>query len=240
MESSDNTQHSEMQNETEPSFSHENMSTSDIMELMHNALNIVPLTDNSEISEQLSDNRNLNSLLPLLMSSSRGPRLFHTHCSICEQYESAIKTYVVSHAKNKQNPENQENTETIDTIYSTMNEMWLEHHIDDAIEAFTIQDERINRIEQFIQSTIDADKPPVEKASDEMISSLSVVQCEAKIDESCSICLMQFEINDEILKTKCNHSYHKICIVTWLKTNVKCPLCRCNAITGEIMDTVIE
>lgn len=178
----------------------------------------------------------ITQLLPLLMSMQQ-PTLLHSHCSICQQFETAVKDHIVIHAKRRLNPEIPVNTDDVDTLKDVMVDLWFDHHIEDAMEAFTIQNERRDRIERFIQSTMDMDKPPAESATDDMISSLSVNQCEEKTEESCSICLMQFDVGDEILKTKCEHGFHKMCIETWLKTNIKCPLCRCNAITGEIMET---
>lgn len=43
--------------------------------------------------------------------------------------------------------------------------------------------------------------------------------------ENCSICLNKI-FEDTLKITKCNHTFHKDCIETWLITNKKCPLCR--------------
>ena len=43
---------------------------------------------------------------------------------------------------------------------------------------------------------------------------------------SCSICLEEFEDNETISKTSCNHMFHETCLETWLNTNTKCPFCR--------------
>ena len=50
--------------------------------------------------------------------------------------------------------------------------------------------------------------------------------------EQCSICLCELSdetIESKIFKTKCNHYYHKECIVGWINSNneqsYKCPLC---------------
>lgn len=43
-------------------------------------------------------------------------------------------------------------------------------------------------------------------------------------DEECSICLSK--TNKPKCKTKCGHYFHIRCLKEWLKTNVKCPLCR--------------
>ncbi len=50
------------------------------------------------------------------------------------------------------------------------------------------------------------------------------------IDESCSICLENFNDTISIIKLECNHTYHKDCITAWLNNNETCPLCRQNVI----------
>jgi len=48
----------------------------------------------------------------------------------------------------------------------------------------------------------------------------------------CSICLEQFdeEISDKIL-LKCNHMFHKDCLVPWLECSMSCPDCRTSVFT---------
>lgn len=49
-----------------------------------------------------------------------------------------------------------------------------------------------------------------------------------KDQEACSICLMEFNENDEIIPLPCNekHIFHDECIKGWLKNNNCCPLCK--------------
>lgn len=45
--------------------------------------------------------------------------------------------------------------------------------------------------------------------------------------ELCSICLENFEPNDQIRILKCGHKYHDLCIFNWLtKRKAICPLCK--------------
>ena len=46
------------------------------------------------------------------------------------------------------------------------------------------------------------------------------------LDNSCSICLDNFEEGENIHTLKCNHSFHDKCIEDWLDTQFTCPLCR--------------
>jgi len=41
---------------------------------------------------------------------------------------------------------------------------------------------------------------------------------------SCSICLES--LKSGIIKTDCNHTFHKICLDTWINFNNSCPHCR--------------
>ena len=45
-----------------------------------------------------------------------------------------------------------------------------------------------------------------------------------KIDEVCSICLSNFENNDNIIILPCLHFFHDECIMDWLKKQTVCPL----------------
>ena len=43
----------------------------------------------------------------------------------------------------------------------------------------------------------------------------------------CSICLKKMYCNNTV-RTECEHTYHRICLETWLKDKDTCPLCRTN------------
>ncbi|XP_054792881.1 probable E3 ubiquitin-protein ligase RHC2A [Prosopis cineraria] len=57
------------------------------------------------------------------------------------------------------------------------------------------------------------------------LKKLKISRDEMKAD-LCSICLENFEDDEDASAMPCNHIYHRDCIVTWLKTNHTCPLCR--------------
>lgn len=42
----------------------------------------------------------------------------------------------------------------------------------------------------------------------------------------CAICLEDFEANEEVMLTPCNHMFHEDCIVPWLTSKGQCPICR--------------
>ena len=43
---------------------------------------------------------------------------------------------------------------------------------------------------------------------------------------TCNICLDNFEIGNTLRILECNHEFHEECILTWLKSNNTCPICR--------------
>lgn len=44
--------------------------------------------------------------------------------------------------------------------------------------------------------------------------------------EKCTICLSQFEIDNDVRRLPCMHLFHKDCVDQWLVTNKHCPICR--------------
>lgn len=44
--------------------------------------------------------------------------------------------------------------------------------------------------------------------------------------DSCAICLSSLCSNNDIYALKCTHQYHLMCIISWLKTNDTCPICK--------------
>ncbi|EPZ35251.1 hypothetical protein O9G_000647 [Rozella allomycis CSF55] len=50
--------------------------------------------------------------------------------------------------------------------------------------------------------------------------------CEIKEEDNlCSICLVNYEIGEDIRFLPCKHHFHIKCVDTWLKMNKTCPLC---------------
>lgn len=59
------------------------------------------------------------------------------------------------------------------------------------------------------------------------------------INESCVVCLDDFELNTTVKLLNCRHAYHPRCIDIWLMQSDKCPLCNADAIKNKkrIYDT---
>jgi len=45
-------------------------------------------------------------------------------------------------------------------------------------------------------------------------------------NERCTICLEDFNKNEEIQLAPCNHGYHKECLANWLTVKSSCPMCQ--------------
>ncbi len=45
-------------------------------------------------------------------------------------------------------------------------------------------------------------------------------------DNSCSVCLDEYEEGDQLLQLTCGHVFHRPCIDHWLKGHCVCPCCR--------------
>lgn len=45
-------------------------------------------------------------------------------------------------------------------------------------------------------------------------------------NDSCVICICEFEEQEEVKKLTCNHIFHKSCIEEWLKNHSTCPVCK--------------
>ena len=42
----------------------------------------------------------------------------------------------------------------------------------------------------------------------------------------CAICMKDYEENDRILITPCEHNYHFECISDWFRKHNQCPICK--------------
>jgi len=45
-------------------------------------------------------------------------------------------------------------------------------------------------------------------------------------EHCCPICLVEYEVGDDIRCLPCNHEFHKCCVDPWLGNNASCPACR--------------
>ena len=46
------------------------------------------------------------------------------------------------------------------------------------------------------------------------------------LEEKCTICLSEYNANDEVRRLPCMHLFHIDCVDRWLQQNKRCPMCR--------------
>ena len=75
--------------------------------------------------------------------------------------------------------------------------------------------------------------------NDEQFENLENIKYEKLNDiNECLICIENFEEDEDIIKIKCNHIFHKDCIRKWLcNESNKCPICRIEIDKGHPKDT---
>lgn len=44
--------------------------------------------------------------------------------------------------------------------------------------------------------------------------------------EKCTICLCDFEEQEDVRRLPCMHLFHILCVDQWFPTNKRCPICR--------------
>jgi hypothetical protein len=61
-----------------------------------------------------------------------------------------------------------------------------------------------------------------------------------KVDAECSICIMEYDVGDEVVwstRRSCRHAFHSDCILLWLsKGKKRCPICRHFFVPGQRVD----
>lgn len=71
------------------------------------------------------------------------------------------------------------------------------------------------------------DPVPVRPTPHQLQRSTTVGQAAATSDTPCAICQDTITQGDPIRNiTACNHTFHRLCIDTWIVSNVHCPVCR--------------
>ncbi len=50
---------------------------------------------------------------------------------------------------------------------------------------------------------------------------------EEEEEDKCTICLSEFEEEEDVRRLPCMHLFHVECVDQWLGQNKRCPICRC-------------
>ena len=113
--------------------------------------------------------------------------------------------------------------------YLIENNIHTDFNFDETYESlFNNLDYNYNRI---LQETFE-NQPSIEK-TDHIIDipsqTYSSIKDKEKYEKECSICLTEFDEDCIVsLLPKCNHIFHKECVVEWGKYKTSCPICRNN------------
>ena len=67
--------------------------------------------------------------------------------------------------------------------------------------------------------------PPSEKIM-EKCNCQPYVKGNESNQESCVVCICDFEEGEQVKKLVCGHQFHDDCIMAWLKSNSTCPICK--------------
>jgi len=90
-----------------------------------------------------------------------------------------------------------------------------------------VSDESFHDVLNLLMQSFIPRGPPPTKIT--FVESLPLVTIDSELQNAyirCPVCLMDYDIEEEVLKLPCNHIYHKECIKTWLKQANTCCVCR--------------
>jgi hypothetical protein len=68
--------------------------------------------------------------------------------------------------------------------------------------------------------------PPASQAAVASLSHASIQPCDAARSSKCPVCLLLFDVDEEVVLMPCKHRFHEGCIIPWLQKTNSCPVCR--------------
>lgn len=69
--------------------------------------------------------------------------------------------------------------------------------------------------------------PPMPKANiDKEVQTIQITQQHVEESLQCSVCWDDFKVDESVRQLRCEHIFHKDCIVPWLELHATCPVCR--------------
>ncbi|KAL4459320.1 hypothetical protein ABPG74_017933 [Tetrahymena malaccensis] len=97
----------------------------------------------------------------------------------------------------------------------------------------TMAQAQVNAAQQRVQQRRGQSNKLTIEVIDEFLPALSFEDIKKKtqdkgksLNDSCAVCLCEFENTDICRETICNHYFHKDCLEQWLKKQENCPFCR--------------
>lgn len=125
------------------------------------------------------------------------------------------------------NRHNEENTSRFDDVINTNLTTFITgvFNMVSSIPPFNLYDDVLERV---MQESLETHNEL--NRTDDFIEftniKYSTIDNKDKYDSSCSICLVEFELDSEIGITNCDHVFHKECITEWSRYKKDCPVCR--------------
>ena len=80
----------------------------------------------------------------------------------------------------------------------------------------------------FPSTTLCTTTPPASSDIIENLPTMAVsdLDLQDECNKECSICFMEFKVNDKVSRLQCGHFFHGECINEWLRKRCTCPVCR--------------
>lgn len=114
-------------------------------------------------------------------------------------------------------------------LYSVMADMFLPA-LRRSGNLTNIANNPLINLNDFINGTLDEDDHKPLPATEDALKKLKQFVLndtnEKILSETCTTCLEQFKVEDEVVELMCNHHFHPVCFLPWMKENHTCPICR--------------
>ncbi|KAL5005144.1 hypothetical protein ScPMuIL_018600 [Solemya velum] len=81
-------------------------------------------------------------------------------------------------------------------------------------------------ITQLLNQLDGSGPQPAEKEKIEALPTVKITQEQVDKRLQCSVCMEDFNVDEDVRQLPCDHHYHNDCIVPWLKLHGTCPVCR--------------
>ena len=83
-----------------------------------------------------------------------------------------------------------------------------------------------NLISQLMAENPNSGVEPADDVTMSNLKRVTVSEKDGKVGEECSICQDEYQLGETVIELTCRHFYHDECLLSWLKTNGVCPICR--------------
>jgi hypothetical protein len=85
---------------------------------------------------------------------------------------------------------------------------------------------QMNNIPPLEDVVVPLAKEDFNKLQVEKFKNITKETIKKDVDTQCTICVDEFDKEDDVIITPCKHLYHKQCIEKWCEQSVFCPVCK--------------